>query len=341
MKRSAGVADLVTERLLARGSGTRQVTEAVAGAAPLLSADGRRAVSEAVGSRLAGGSLIDSLLHDDLVTEVMINGPGPVRIERLGRIETLPLVMNVDDIHRTIERLLAATGRRVDRSQPILDVRIDDRTRCHVVVPPVAVGGPVLSLRRFPALPRPLDDVAGLEHAGRLRALLAGRASMLVHGATSSGKTTLLSALLAEVADSERVVVVEEAAEIPLIGGQHLRLEAQPANIDGQGQITMEQLVASALRLRPDRIVIGEVRGSEAFDLLQALATGHTGSLATVHAAHADQALWRVASLAARRSGAGDVDRLLVEARASFDVVVGMDRGAAGERRVVHIEELS
>ncbi|MGY9071505.1 MAG: CpaF family protein [Acidimicrobiales bacterium] len=341
-----GVADTVTERLLDRGSvgnfphhaGTAAIE--VAKIAPLLSSPEQADLSMAVAFRLAGGSILDGVFEDDTVTEVMINGPGLVRVERGGRIESLTTRLGLADIDRLIENLLAPTGRRVDRSNPVLDVRLDDRTRCHVVVPPVAVDGPLVSIRRFPATPLPLQALATPAGVSELRTLLAGRASLLVYGPTSSGKTSLIASLLAEIAATERIVVIEEAAEIPRVDSSLIRLEAQPANLEGSGGVVMEQLVAAGLRMRPDRIVIGEVRGSEAFDLLQALATGHTGSMATVHAADAEGALWRIASLAARRTGAGTVDQLLTEVRRSIDVAVRMERGPDGLRRVSAIEAI-
>lgn len=327
----------IHERFLpAPAPAARDVAAAVEGAAPLL--DHHRAadlVSEVL-ARLAGIGPLAEIWADHDVTEVMINGPGPIVIERRGMLATAGRV-SAAEVHRLVEYLLGPTGRRVDRRAPMVDVRLDDRTRCHIAVPPVAVDGPYITLRRFPASARRLDELAGPAVAARLDELIAERANLIVFGPTSTGKTSLLASLLATVAHSERLVVVEEAAELPRLGAGTVRLEGQPPNVDGVGAVTMAELVAAALRMRPDRLVIGEVRGPEAAALLQALTTGHRGSLSTLHADDPAHALWRFEQLARAGGAVGDVAAHIASV---VDGMVHMSRGAAGRRIVAAVHEV-
>ena len=241
------------------------------------------------------------------------------------------------EVHRLVEYLLGPTGRRVDRRLPMVDVRLDDRTRCHIAVPPVAVDGPYITLRRFPAGARRLGELAAPELAACLERLVAERANLIVFGPTSTGKTSLLASLLAAVAERERLVVVEEAAELPRLGTGTVRLEGQPPNVDGVGAVTLAELVAAALRMRPDRLVVGEVRGPEAAALLQALTTGHRGSLSTLHADDPAHALWRFEQLARAGGAVGDVAAHIASV---LDGLVHMSRGVAGRRTVAAVYEL-
>lgn len=309
---------------------------AVDTAAPLLDRnDAAELVSEVL-ARLAGIGPLADIWSDDEVTEVMINGPGPITIERRGALSVVGRI-SAAEVHRLVEYLLGPTGRRVDRRLPMVDVRLDDRTRCHIAVPPVAVDGPYITLRRFPADVRQLDELAAPPEAACLRGLVAQRANLIVFGPTSTGKTSLLASLLAAVASSERLVVVEEAAELPRLGDGTVRLEGQPPNVDGVGAVTMAELVVAALRMRPDRLVIGEVRGPEAAALLQALTTGHRGSVSTLHADDPSHALWRLEQLARAGGAVGDVSSHVASV---LDGLVHMSRCADGRRTVAAIYEV-
>jgi len=314
----------------------RDVAAAVEGAAPLLHHDHAADLVSEVLARLAGIGPLAEIWADDEVTEVMINGPGPIIIEQRGRLSTAGRISTAE-VHRLVEYLLGPTGRRVDRRAPMVDVRLDDRTRCHIAVPPVAVDGPYITLRRFPAGTRRLDELASPAVAARLDQLITERANLIVFGPTSTGKTSLLASLLATVAHCERLVVVEEAAELPRLGAGTVRLEGQPPNVDGVGAVTMGELVAAALRMRPDRLVIGEVRGPEAAALLQALTTGHRGSLSTLHADDPVHALWRFEQLARAGGAVGDVGAHITSV---LDGLVHMSRGTGGRRTVAAVYEV-
>lgn len=312
------------------------IAAAVDTAAPLLDRHHAADLVSEVLARLAGIGPLAEIWADDEVTEVMINGPGPIVIERRGCLSAAGRISTAE-VHRLVEYLLGPTGRRVDRRLPMVDVRLDDRTRCHIAVPPVAVDGPYITLRRFPAGARRLDELAGPELAACLERLVAERANLMVFGPTSTGKTSLLASLLATVAEQERLVVVEEAAELPRLGAGTVRLEGQPPNVDGVGAVTLAELVAAALRMRPDRLVVGEVRGPEAAALLQALTTGHRGSLSTLHADDPAHALWRFEQLARAGGAVGDVAAHIASV---LDGIVHMSRGVGGRRTVAAVYEL-
>ncbi len=328
----------VHERLIDTGSPTgspelRTVAAEVGAVAPLLDHDRARDVVAEVASRLAGVGQLAELFGDDDITEVMINGPGPVVVERAGQLEQVATISEAE-VLRLVEYLLGPTGRRVDRRTPIVDVRLDDRTRCNVVVPPVAVDGPYVTLRRFPSQVRPLESFASGALLAQLQSLVRRRANVVVYGATSSGKTSLVASSLATLGPQERVVVIEEAAELPRLGANFVRLEAQPSNVEGVGGVSLAQLVVAALRLRPDRLLVGEVRDGEAAELLHVLSTGHRGSFSTLHADGPDGALWRLEQLARKGGASGDVRAQLLTA---IDALVGVERLADGKRAVVDI----
>ncbi len=315
----------------------RTVATAVEAAAPLLGrVNAAQMVSEVL-ARLAGTGPLAQLWDDEEITEVMINGSGPVSIERRGELSEIGRVSQVE-VERLVEYLLGPTGRRADRLSPIVDVRLDDRTRCNISVPPVAVDGPYITLRRFPSTARQLSELADTKTQNQLKTLLSTGANLLVFGPTSTGKTSLLAGLLATMPVGERIVVVEEAAELPRLHTNVIRLEGQPPNIDGKGSVSMPQLVRNALRMRPDRIIVGEVRGTEATDLVQALTTGHRGSLSTIHANSAEHALWRLEQLARQGGATGDVGGHI---RSVIDVLVHMSKAADGSRSVVGVHEVA
>jgi pilus assembly protein CpaF len=297
--------------------------------------------------RLATGlGPLDPLLADPSVDEVMVNGPGEVWVERGGRVEPTGVAFGDEaELMHAIERILAPLGRRVDEASPLCDARLADGSRVNVVIPPLALSGPCLTIRRFRPAGFSLDDLVAngtLPHglADFLGSCVAARATVLVSGGTGSGKTTTLGALSAAIPGGERIVTIEDAAELRLRQAHVVRLEARPANVEGRGEVTIRQLVRNALRMRPDRIVVGEVRGAEALDMLMALNTGHEGSLTTVHANSPEDALRRVEALALM-AGVGLPHAAVREQVASaLDVVVHQARGADGRRRVESVAEI-
>jgi len=224
---------------------------------------------------------LGELLDDAAVAEVMVNGSGAVWVERRGVLERTGLVLDPPTVDSLIERLLAPTGRRVDRRAPFVDARLPDGSRVNVVIPPVAVDGPCVTIRRFVGAPRALEDLGPPDVVALLRELVVSRANVLVTGAAGAGKTTLLGALGQAIPPHERVITIEDAAELTLRTDHVVRLEARPPNSEGVGGVTVRDLLRNALRMRPDRLLIGGVGGAEAVDLLQASTTGHAGSLAT------------------------------------------------------------
>jgi pilus assembly protein CpaF len=283
-----------------------------------------------------GLGAIEAFLADPTVTEVMINGPGPVWLDRGNKLEATAVALDAAEIDLLIERILDPLGLRVDRSSPMVDARLPDGSRVNAVVPPLAIDGPTVTIRRFASEPVRLDAFADPALVELLGELTTARTTMLVVGATAAGKTTLLNALGSLVDPDERIVTIEDTAELNFAGRHVVRLEARPANSEGVGEVTMRQLVRNALRMRPDRLVIGEVRGAEALDLVLALNTGHRGSLATCHASGPDGALRRLVALALM--GDADLPPLAVreQVRGAFDSVVHVAR-VGTRRRIVDV----
>jgi pilus assembly protein CpaF len=297
--------------------------------------------------RLATGlGPLDPLLADPAVDEVMVNGPGEVWVERSGRVEPTGVAFaDGAELMHAIERILAPLGRRVDEASPLCDARLADGSRVNVVIPPLALSGPCLTIRRFRPAGFSLEDLVANGTMPRgladfLGECVAGRAAVLVSGGTGSGKTTTLGALSAAIPDGERIVTIEDAAELRLRQRHVVRLESRPPNVEGRGEVTIRALVRNALRMRPDRIVVGEVRGAESLDMLMALNTGHEGSLTTVHANSPEDALRRVETLALM-AGLGLPHAAVREQVASaLDVVVHQARGSDGRRRVERVAEV-
>jgi pilus assembly protein CpaF len=288
--------------------------------------------------RLVGLGPLEDLLRDPRVSDVLVNGAGEVWVERDGEL-TRTAVGFADDaaIRAAVERVIAPLGLRLDRASPAVDARLPDGSRLHAVVPPVAVDGPIVAVRRFTEAVSDLAALVaaeGIEEAGAdiLRSAVEDRSNLLVSGGTGSGKTTLLNLLSKEIPPTQRVVTVEDAAELRL-SGHVVRLEARPPNAEGIGEVSVRHLLRHALRLRPDRIIVGEVRGPEALDMIQAMSTGHDGSMSTVHANTPEEALWRLETLAL--SGESRVAEITVRRQllAALDVVVQVER-RDGRRRV-------
>src|SRR5207248_11506289 len=306
----------------------------------------RRELCERVLRLATGLGPLEPLLADPSVDEVMVNGPDSVWVERGGRIQPAGIAFAAEaDLLHAIERILAPLGRRVDEASPLCDARLPDGSRVNVVIPPLALGGSCLTTRRFRRRGCSLEElVANGTLAAPLAEFLArcvrARASILVSGGTGSGKTTTLNALSGEIPDGERIVTIEDAAELRLRQRHVVRLESRPPNVEGRGEVTIRALVRNALRMRPDRIVVGEVRGGEALDMLQALNTGHDGSLTTVHANSAEDALRRVETLALM-AGVGLPHSAVREQVASaIALVVHQARTQAGARRVESVAEV-
>jgi pilus assembly protein CpaF len=297
------------------------------------------AVSRAL-DRLSGLGPLEPLLADPAVTEVMVNGGGSVWVERSGRIERCPLALDEPTVMHLIERIVAPLGRRVDRSSPLVDARLADGSRVNAIVRPVAVDGPCLTIRRFGVAAVGLDRFARPDVASLLRAAVAGRRNIVVSGGTGAGKTTLLNALAATIAPGERLITIEDTAELRLVAPHVVRLESRPANIEGTGAQGIRELVRNALRMRPDRLIIGEVRGAEALDMLQAMNTGHDGSLSTCHANSPADALRRIETMALMSSVDLPLAAVRGQLRSAVDLVVQVVRGADGDRRVVSVDEV-
>jgi pilus assembly protein CpaF len=318
----------------------RAVADIARSEAPLAGVDVlRRVVDDIVGL----GPLED-LLADDGVTDVLVNGPSEIWIERRGELVLTDVVFADErELVAVIERVITPLGLRLDRSSPIVDARLPDGSRLHAVIPPATPDGPIVAIRRFTEA---VSDLAGLVSSGsvsesdadRLRTMVLERRNLLVSGGTGTGKTTLLNVLSGLIPLGQRTVIVEDASELRVVG-HRVRLEAQPPNAEGRGGVTLDQLVRAALRLRPDRIVVGEVRGPEALDLVAALNTGHAGSMSTIHANGPAEALLRLETLALSGSRRPAPDAVRRQIEAAVDTVVQLAR-IDGVRRVVEIRDL-
>ncbi len=322
------------------------VSELIDDDAAILEPATRARLRELILREAVGLGPLEELLTDPAVEEVMVNGHDRVYVERGGRIERADVRFPSEQALRdAIERILTPLGRRVDELSPMVDARLEDGSRVHVVIPPLAVDGPSLSIRRFSAIrpgPRELVELGTLtnELHDELAAAVGARRSILVSGGTGSGKTTLLNALSAFIDETERVVTIEDAAELRLRQPHVVRLESRPANVEGRGLVSIRDLLRGALRMRPDRIVIGEVRGGEALDLLMALNTGHEGALSTVHANSPEDALRRVETLALMARVGLPHEAIREQLGRGLDLVVHLARLSDGSRRVVEVAEV-
>src|SRR3954451_23503948 len=297
--------------------------------------------------RLATGlGPLEPLLADPSVDEVMVNGPDEVWVERRGRVERASASFGSEpELMNAIERVLAPLGRRVDEASPMCDARLPDGSRVNVVVPPLAVDGACMTIRRFRPQGFSLQDLVAngtvpLAVADFLADCVRARAPVLVSGGTGSGKTTTLNALSGAIPDGERIVTVEDAAELALRQAHVVRLEARPPNVEGRGEVTIRALVRNALRMRPDRIVVGEVRGAEALDMLSALTTGHEGSLTTVHAGSPEEALRRIETLALMAGVGLPHEAIRDQVAAAIELVVQQRRTPDGRREVASVAEV-
>ena len=294
-----------------------------------------------VAARVHGLGPLEPLLADASVSEVMINGPGPVWIERGGTVSRSGVSLDRPAVDLVIERIVSPLGRRVDQLTPCVDGRLPDGSRVHVAVPPVAVDGPYVTIRRFVVPDVALEMFAGPPVVVLLEELVDRGANLVVSGGTGAGKTTLLNALAGRVSHHQRVITIEDAAELQLEHPHVVRLEARPESREGGGAVTIRDLVRNALRMRPDRLVVGEVRGPEALDLLHALNTGHAGCLSTVHANGPVDALRRLAALATAADERLGVEAVRDHVTAAIDAVVHLGRSPDGTRRIAAVAEVT
>ncbi|HEV7397049.1 MAG TPA: CpaF family protein [Pyrinomonadaceae bacterium] len=315
-------------------------------AMPLSSADRDRLVNE-VQHELFGLGPLEPLLADPTISDILVNSHRTIYIERRGKLETTNVAFKDDEhLMRVIERIVSSVGRRIDESSPMVDARLKDGSRVNAIIPPLSIDGPVLSIRRFGAEPlrmAALIDKRALtkDIADMLEMCVKARLNVLISGGTGAGKTTLLNALSAYIPENERIVTIEDSAELQLQQPHVVRLETRPPNIEGRGEVTQRDLVRNALRMRPDRIVIGEVRGGEAIDMLQAMNTGHDGSLTTIHANTPRDAMSRIETMI-QMTGMRMSDRAMRQQIASaLDLVVQAARHPDGSRRVTSISEIT
>ncbi len=315
-------------------------------AVPLSVSERERLVND-VQHELFGLGPLEPLLKDPTISDILVNSHDTIYIERRGRIEATTVRFKDDEhLMRVIERIVSSVGRRIDESSPMVDARLQDGSRVNAIIPPLSIDGPVLSIRRFGADPLRMQmliekQALTKDIADMLQMVVHARLNILISGGTGSGKTTLLNALSAFIPENERIVTIEDSAELQLQQPHVVRLETRPPNIEGRGEVTQRDLVRNALRMRPDRIVIGEVRGGEAIDMLQAMNTGHDGSLTTVHANTPRDALARLETMI-QMTGMRLSDRAMRQQVASaINLVVQAARLSDGSRRVMSISEIT
>ncbi len=306
----------------------------------------REAVVESLVAEITGFGPIQALLDDPEVTEIMVNGPDQVYVERGGKLHRVP-VRFTDQRHimRVIDKILAPLGRRVDEASPMADARMPDGSRVNAVIPPLSFRGPVLTIRKFSRRPFSIEDLIRFGTLSRsmadfLRACVRARLNIVVSGGTGSGKTTTLNVLSSFIPPDERIITIEDAAELALQQEHVVSLEARPPNIEGRGEITIRQLVKNSLRMRPDRIIVGEVRAGEALDMLQAMNTGHEGSLTTVHANSPRDALSRLETMVLMAGMDLPLRAIREQMASALDLIIHQARFPDGSRRITHITEV-
>src|ERR687898_2379053 len=337
---SARTNEDLSERVL------RAVTEQLALDRTPLTRDERRQIVREISDDILGYGPIEPLLRDDSVTEVMVNGPDRIYVERSGKLEETKSTF-VDDAHllRIIDKIVSQVGRRVDEASPMVDARLPDGSRVNAIIPPLSLRGPVLTIRKFSRDPYTMDDLINFgsltaKSAHFLAACVQGKLNMLISGGTGTGKTTTLNALSAFVPGDERIVTIEDAAELQLQQDHVITLEARPPNIEGQGEVRIRELVRNAMRMRPDRIIVGEVRGPETLDMLQAMNTGHEGSLTTIHANSTRDALSRLETLVLTAGVDLPLRAIREQISSAFDLLIQITRLVDGSRRVTNVTEV-
>ncbi len=307
----------------------------------------RHRLFEQIAAEILGLGPLQPLLEDGSITEIMVNGPKNVYIERAGKIHRMPITFESDDhVMRIIDRIVAPLGRRIDESSPYVDARLDDGSRVNAIIPPISLVGPVLTIRKFPENPISLEQLIENgtlteEIIEFLRACVIARLNIVISGGTGSGKTTLLNVMSQFIPSDERVVTIENAAELQLRQEHVVTLESRPPNIEGTGEITIRQLVINSLRMRPDRIIVGEIRDEAALDMLQAMNTGHDGSMTTAHSNSPRDSLARVETMVMMAGMDLPVRAIREQVASAIDLVVHQERMRDGDRKVVQITEIS
>ena len=324
----------------------RTVTEQLALDRTPLTREERRQITREIADDILGYGPLEPFLRDDTVTEVMVNSYDRIYLERAGKLERTKAAF-ADNAHllRIIDKIVSQVGRRVDESSPMVDARLPDGSRVNAIIPPLALRGPTLTIRKFSRDPFTMDDLIEFgsitpRAAHFLSACVRGKLNMLISGGTGTGKTTTLNALSAYVPGDERIVTIEDAAELQLQQEHVITLESRPPNIEGTGEVRIRELVRNALRMRPDRIIVGEVRGPETLDMLQAMNTGHEGSLTTIHANSPRDALSRVETLVLTAGVDLPLRAIREQIASAFDLLVQISRLVDGSRRVTHISEV-
>jgi pilus assembly protein CpaF len=324
----------------------RAVTEELALDRTPLTREERREIVRQLTDDILGYGPIEPLLRDETVTEVMVNGFDHVYVERAGKLERTD-VRFVDESHvmRIIDKIVSQVGRRVDEASPMVDARLPDGSRVNAIIPPLALNGPTMTIRKFSRDPYTINDLITFgtltaRSAQFLGAGVKGKLNILISGGTGTGKTTTLNALSAFVPNDERIVTIEDAAELQLQQEHVITLESRPPNIEGQGEVRIRELVRNALRMRPDRIIVGEVRGAETLDMLQAMNTGHEGSLTTIHANSPRDALSRLETLVLTAGVDLPLRAIREQISSAFDLLVQISRLVDGSRRITHVTEV-
>jgi pilus assembly protein CpaF len=307
----------------------------------------RHLLARRIEDEVLGLGPLEPLLNDPTVSDILVNGAKSVYVERRGKIEPTTITFH-DDAHlmNIIDRIVSAVGRRVDESSPMVDARLADGSRVNAIIPPLAIDGPVLSIRRFAVERLGVADLLRLGTltepvANTLRAIVLGRLNIVISGGTGAGKTTMLNVLSGYIPATERIVTIEDSAELQLQQPHIVRLETRPPNIEGKGEVPQRELLRNSLRMRPDRIVVGEVRGAEALDMLQAMNTGHDGSLTTVHANTPRDAIGRIETMVSMTGISFPIRALRAQIASAVNIVIQVQRGDDGKRRVVSIQEIS
>jgi pilus assembly protein CpaF len=307
----------------------------------------RQRVLKLIEDEILGHGPLEPLLHDPTISDIMVNGYNDVYVERYGKLEHSPVRFHTNaHLMNIIDRIVTRVGRRIDESSPMVDARLLDGSRVNAIVPPLALDGPSLSIRRFAVDRLKLDDLIRLETLNEtmgdiIKGIVGARLNILISGGTGSGKTTMLNVASGFIPPTERIVTIEDSAELQLQQPHTVRLETRPPNIEGKGEITQRNLVRNSLRMRPDRIVVGEVRGEEAVDMLQAMNTGHDGSLTTVHANTPRDALFRLENMFSMAGYNMPVKAVRSQIASAIDVVIQLERMEDGRRRMISLQEIN
>lgn len=313
----------------------------------VLSRPERQRLFEQISAEILGFGPLQPLLEDDSITEIMVNGPKNIYVERKGKIVRVPITFESNDhVMRVIDRIVAPLGRRIDESSPYVDARLPDGSRVNAIIPPISLVGPTLTIRKFAKNPITVEQLIQFgsvtaEAVEFLKACVIGRLNVVVSGGTGSGKTTLLNIMSSFIPNDERIITIENAAELQLRQEHVVTLESRPANIEGRGEITIRDLVINSLRMRPERVIVGECRGSETLDMLQAMNTGHDGSMTTAHSNSPRDTLARMETMTLMAGMDLPIRAIREQIAAAVDVIVHQERMRDGSRKVTHVTEVN